>query len=62
MKTMKKTGATAFGTVIEARRLESGQVRISGGVFDRTCATSPETVLDFIRETYAPSIVSSALT
>ena len=54
MKTMKKTGETAFETVIEARRLESGQVRISGAVFDRACATSPETVLEFIRETSAP--------
>lgn len=53
MKTMKKTGATAFETVIEARRLESGQVRISGAVFDRAFATSPETVLDFFCETYA---------
>ncbi len=53
MKTMKKTGATAFETAIEARWLESGQVRISGAVFDRACVTSPETVLDFICETYA---------
>lgn len=53
MKTMKKTGATAFETVIEARRLESGRVRISGAVFGHACATSPETLLDFICETYA---------
>ena len=62
MKTMKKTGETAFETVIEARRLESGQVRISGAVFDRACAIFPKRSWTSSAKRMPSSIVSGALT
>ena len=62
MKTMKKTGATAFETVFEAHRLESGQVRISGAGFDRARAISPKRSWTSSAKRIPSSTVSSALT